>query len=282
VKVTERVHKAGGKMFCQLWHVGRLQHPKYQNGRHPVGASPIAAQGGRIITETGIVENPYTAPHELTTKEIELVIDEYRKGAKNALKAGFDGVELHSAFGYLPNQFLHDGSNARKDKYGGSVENRVRFVLEALDALSEVWGSDRVGMKLSPSNTYNSMTDSNRWHLYTHLLKEADKKNLAYVAVMEAMPTDFEFGGLKDPIPVKSLRPVFRGNLIANVGYNYEKATNAVQAGDADAVAFGQMFVANPDLPARLKKGAALATPDYTRLYVGGEKGYTNYPSLTV
>jgi len=220
-------------------------------------------------------------PHELTTKEVEQLVEEYAKGARNALKAGFDGVELHSAFGYLPNQFLHDATNARKDKYGGSVENRVTFVLEALDALCNVWGSDRVGIKLSPSNTYNSITESNRWHLYTHLLKEVDKKKLAYLTVMEAGTADFQFGGLKDPIPARSLRPFYKGTMVANMGYNYDTATEALARGDADAIMFGLSWIANPDLPERFRKKAPLAAPNFALLYGGGAKGYTDYPSLS-
>ncbi|KAL6049589.1 Alkene reductase [Balamuthia mandrillaris] len=314
-KVLDAVHKKDGLMVCQLWHVGRLTHPSEQAGKQPIGnvvwpysffscvafcasvafmlrfvasshligsvfshtgPSAIAATGGRIWRENGPVDSPYVTPKEMTEQDIQENIQTWKKAAKNAKEAGFDGVEVHGAYGYLPAQFLHDGSNQRKDAYGGSIQNRCRFLLEVIEAVSSVWGSDRVGLKLSPSNTYNDMKDSDRLALNVHLLKELSKADLAYVAVMEPSPMDIKFGAV--PVPVKELRTHYKGTLVANVGYTQETASKALENGEADAVSFGQPFVANPDLPHRFQKGLPLNAVDYSTLYIGGEKGYTDYP----
>ncbi|KAL6068297.1 Alkene reductase [Balamuthia mandrillaris] len=275
-KVLDAVHKKDGLMVCQLWHVGRLTHPSEQGGKSPIGPSAIAATGGRIWRENGPVDSPYVTPKEMTEQDIHENIQTWKKAAKNAKEAGFDGVEVHGAYGYLPAQFLHDGSNQRKDAYGGSIQNRCRFLLEVIEAVSSVWGSDRVGLKLSPSNTYNDMKDSDRLALNVHLLKELSKADLAYVAVMEPSPMDIKFGAV--PVPVKELRPHYKGTLVANVGYTQETASKALENGEADAVSFGQPFIANPDLPYRFQKGLPLNAVDYSTLYIGGEKGYTDYP----
>jgi len=273
--VVQEVHKAGGKIFVQLWHVGRLTHPLVNpNNELPVGPSEIAAEGGKIPTPEGV--KGYVKPRALTLDEIKQKIQLYKRAAENAKEAGFDGVELHGAFGYLPNQFLLDGSNQRTDQYGGSVENRSRFVLEVVEELTSVWGGSKVGVKLSPSNVYNGMKDSDPRKLYNHLLSELNRFNLAYLNLMEPSEMDKKQG---IPIPVSEFRKVWKGLIFANNGYTPETGAKAVSDGTADAILFGRSFISNPDLPERIKEGSKLSNPDYSKLYQGGEKGYTDYPT---
>ncbi len=222
----------------------------------------------------------YEVPRELTLDEVRGTIEDYRSAAERAQQAGFDGVELHSAFGYLPNQFLVDGANQRKDEYGGSIENRCRFVLETMGALIDVWGNNRVGIKLSPVIPFNSMVDSNPEALYIHLLQAMNQLSPAYVHLMHALfPIDNFPNWPKDVLG--TFRQYTQSKVIANGGYNAEKAEAELVSGGADLISFGNLFIANPDLPARLKSGAPLIEADRATMYGGGAHGYVDYPSLT-
>lgn len=275
-RVTEAVHAAGGRIFAQLWHVGRASHAAFQPG----GAAPVSSSdvplGGEIYTPQG--PQPYTPPRPLRLDEIPGVIEQYRHAAGKALEAGFDGVELHGANGYLPDQFLRDATNKRTDRYGGSIENRARFHLEATAALIEVWGADRVGVRLSPCGAYNQMSDSNPVATFGYLIERLSELNIAYLHLMEAIERDLRHGGVA--IPVGTFRKQFRGPIIANGGFTRERAEQCLAAGDADAVAWGVLYLANPDLPRRFARGAALNTPDPATFYTGGERGYLDYPLL--
>ncbi|MGE3107440.1 MAG: alkene reductase [Phycisphaerales bacterium] len=288
--VTDAVHAAGGRIFAQLWHVGRVSHGAYQPG----GAAPVsswaAAKSGQV-TLPDYSSAPYPTPRALETDEVPKVIEQFRHGARCAKEAGFDGVELHGANGYLPDQFLRDGVNRRSDRYGGSIEHRARFHLEAAEALCEVFGAGRVGVRLSPSGTFNDMRDSTPRETFGYLVSKLGEMNLAYLHIMEAMESDLKHGREIDagyePIPVSFFRPLFKGTLITNAGFSFEKATTYIKEGWADAVAFGVMFIANPDLPDRFRRLAAgetnvtFNTPDPATFYTGGEKGYTDYPMWT-
>jgi N-ethylmaleimide reductase len=274
--VTDAVHAAGGRIFSQLWHVGRSSHNAYQvGGVAPVSSSAVAIRGN-IQTPHGM--QPYPVPRALELDEIPGVIDQYRQAAKLALAAGFDGVELHGANGYLPDQFLRDGVNQRTDAYGGSVQNRARFHLEATKALIEVWGADRVGVRISPSGTFNDMSDSNPRETFGYLTEKLNDLGIVYLHVVEMLAKDVKHGG--SDLPISYFRSLFRRALIANGGYTLERSQQTLAAGDADAVAFGVLFIANPDLPERFRRGAELNTPDPKTFYGGGEKGYVDYPSL--
>lgn len=273
---TDAVHRAGGRIFAQLWHVGRVSHPYYQpNGALPVSASAIACPG-KIRTPAG--ELPRPTPRALETDEIAGVIETYRRAAANALAAGFDGVELHGANGYLPDQFLRSATNHRTDRYGGSIENRARFHLEATQALIDVWGPERVGVKLSPSGVFNGMSDSDPPATFGYLIRALNRLGIAYVHVTEAMESDLKHGAVNYPVPM--FRPLFDRVLITNAGFTFEKAQHYVTSGTADAVAFGVLFIANPDLPQRFRSRAPLNQPDPSTFYDGGERGYVDYPAL--
>lgn len=289
--VTSAVHRAGGKIFAQLWHVGRCSHQAYQpDGAAPVSSSAVAKRSEIHLPNGTSAASP--TPRELTTDEVPLVIGEFKRGAENALKAGFDGVELHGANGYLPDQFLRDGVNRRTDRYGGPVENRARFHLEATRALIEVWGPERVGVRLSPSGVFNDMRDSNPRATFGYMVTQFGQLGLAYLHLMEAMESDLKHGPALyadyDAIPVSFFRPMFKGPLIVNSGFNYEKAQTYLREGWADAVAFGAMYLANPDLPERFKRMAAgradvpFNAPDPSTFYTPGPKGYTDYPVLSI
>lgn len=286
--VTEAVHNAGGRIFCQMWHVGRVSHYAYQpGGRAPVSSSAISMGGeGRLPDGS---KAPHPIPRALETDEVPLVVEQYRRAAENARAAGFDGVELHGANGYLPDQFLRDGVNQRTDQWGGSIENRARFHIEATKALVDVWGAGRVGVRLSPSGVFNSMRDSNPKATFGYLVTALGKLGLAYLHITEATSDDRAAGPASipgyEPIPTSFFRPMFKGTLITNAGFDYQKAQQYVQSGTADAVAFGQLFIANPDLPTRFKRLAerretSFNPPDYSTFYGGGARGYTDYPAL--
>lgn len=274
-KVTEAVHKAGGKIFLQLWHVGRVAHSLFINGETPVSSSAVAIRGE---THTPRGPKPFETPRALTLGEIPGVIEQYRQGAKNALAAGFDGVEVHGANGYLPDQFLRDGVNKRTDAYGGSIENRARFLLEAVRAAVDVWGKDRVGVRLSPSATFNDMSDSDPEKTFSHIVRALSGIGIAYVHLTEGNAADEEHGG--KVIPTAFFRPLFKGAMIACGDYDREKAEATVGNGKADLVAFGRPFISNPDLPRRLREGKPLAPADPSTFYGGSEKGYTDYPPI--
>ena len=270
---TDAVHKAGGKIFLQLWHGGRACHPLLNDGAQPVAPSPLKIEGDEVRTPEG--KKPYVVPHELTDEEIPSIIEGFRNAAKNAKEAGFDGVEVHGANGYLLDEFLRDGANKRSGAYGGSIENRARLLLEVIAAVSEVFGSKHVGVRISPVNSYNSMIDSDPVALSTWLAKRLNEYDLAYLHLMRA---DF-FGQQKEDV-LTPVRENYDGTLIVNMGYTRDEANETISSGKADAVAFGTSFLANPDLPARFKAGAELNEPDQSTFYTPGPKGYTDYPTM--
>jgi N-ethylmaleimide reductase len=266
--VTEAVHAAGGRIFLQLWHVGRISHPDLQpGGALPVAPSAIAPEGN-ALTYGGF--KPFVVPRALEAGEIPGIVRQFRQGAANALAAGFDGVELHGANGYLVDQFLRSGSNLRTDAYGGGPEGRARLLVEVTQALADVWGADRVGVRLSPWAQFNSMSDADPEATFGHAARVLDPLGLAYLHIVEA-------GGEKG---AGFFRDTFRGRLIANAGYDRARAEAAVAEDRADLVSFGSSFLANPDLPERLRRNAPLNPPDRTTFYGGGPKGYVDYPSL--
>jgi N-ethylmaleimide reductase len=275
-RVTDAVHRAGGKIFAQLWHVGRVSHPDFHGGALPVAPSALPVDG-EAFTSRG--RTKLVTPRELETDEIGGIVAQFRAGAENAKAAGFDGVELHGANGYLLDQFLRDGSNRRTDDYGGSIENRARFPLEVADAVSTVWGPQRVGYKLSPYFAGYSMSDSNPIETFSFLAAELSKRSLLYLHVTEAVagPATAPAG---TPRATPILRATFNGALIANGGYDAQSGHAAVARGEADLVAFGVPFLANPDLPARYRSNAALNPPDQATFYAGEEKGFVDYPAL--
>jgi 2,4-dienoyl-CoA reductase-like NADH-dependent reductase (Old Yellow Enzyme family) len=267
-KVTAAVHAAGGRIFLQLWHVGRISDPIYLNGALPVAPSAIAATGHVSLVRP---QKPYVTPRALQLAEIPRVVAAYRLGAVNALRAGFDGVEIHGANGYLLDQFLQDGSNLRADEYGGSIANRARLALEATDAAISVWGADRVGYHLAPRGGSHGISDSNPAATFGYLATELGKRKIAFLCARESLEGT-RFG--------PALKRAFGGIYMANDGFTAETAQRVLAAGEADAVAWGKWFIANPDLPRRLQLSAPLNTPDTTTFYGGTEHGYTDYPTL--
>ena len=274
-KVTDAVHNAGGKIFLQLWHVGRASHPDLLGGELPVAPSAMPVEG-QVFTPQGFKKVPI--PRALELKEIPSIVEQYRKGAQNAKSAGFDGVELHGANGYLLDQFLRDGSNKRTDKYGGSLENRARLPLEVTEAVIAVWGHERVGYKISPQFPFLSMSDTNPLKTFSYLAQELSKIRIGYLNLAE-----FVTGPIA-PAPdarlAPTIRQIFKGTLILNGGYDARSGNEAIEKGNADLIAFGALFLANPDLPERFRRNAPLNTPDRATFYAGEEKGYIDYPTL--
>ena len=271
-KTTSAVHAKGGRIFLQIWHGGRAAHPDMNGGQASVSSTSVPIEGD-VNTQNGKVPN---APaHELTEAEIPAIVAAFAQGAKNAIEAGFDGVEVHGANGYLIDQFLRDGANQRTDGYGGSMEKRARFLFEVLTAVTAAIGADRVGLRLSPLNSYNSMIDSDPIALISFLADKLNAYKLAYLHVMRA-----DFFGVQKGDVMTVAREKYKGVLVGNMGYTPEEAEQAIQDGKLDAVAFGTSFLANPDLPARIQAGAALNAPDATTFYTPGAKGYTDYPTL--
>jgi 2,4-dienoyl-CoA reductase-like NADH-dependent reductase (Old Yellow Enzyme family) len=265
---TRAVHEAGGRIFLQLWHVGRVSDPRFLNGALPEAPSAIAAKGN-----VSLVRPPtaFVTPRALDRAEIPGIIDAFRRGAENAQRAGFDGVELHGANGYLLDQFLQDGSNLRTDDYGGSLENRSRLMLEAADAAISVWGAGRVGVHLAPRADAHSMGDSNLPETFEFVARKLGERKIAFLCAREYVGPDRLGPRLKE---------AFGGAYIANEKFDLASAQHAVSAGEADAVAFGKLFIANPDLPERFALGAALNEPKVPEFYAGGAHGYTDYPRL--
>jgi N-ethylmaleimide reductase len=268
--VTEAVHRRGGTIFLQLWHVGRISHPDFHGGALPVAPSAIAAQG-TVFTAQG--PKPMVTPRALTLAEIPGIVAQFRAGAENAKTAGFDGVELHGANGYLLDQFTRDGANQRTDAYGGSVENRVRLPLEVVDAVADVWGPSRVGYRISPNGTFNSMSDSDPAGTFAYLARALDRRGIGYLHVVDPVAD-----GARRLTP--QLRRLFDGTYVVNGGFDLAAANAAIAAGEADLVAFGVPFLANPDLLERFKRAAPLNAPDQPTFYAGEERGYTDYPEL--
>ncbi|MNF77633.1 N-ethylmaleimide reductase [compost metagenome] len=269
-KVADAVHARGGRIFMQLMHCGRVSHPSLlANGAQPQAPSAIKA-AGQTYTATGLQD--FVIPHALTVAEIANVVEGYRKSTRRAIEAGFDGVELHAASGYLPEQFLSTGSNQRDDQYGGSVENRARFVLEVLAAMVSEVGSDRVGIKISPEMNFNDIVDANPQETYTYLVKQLRDFKLAYLHVAL-------FGAQYDYHA--ALRPLFDGSYLIGSGQTKDSAESLIADGKADAAVFGGAFLANPDLPERFRTGAELNTPEKDTFYAPGEEGYIDYPTLS-
>lgn len=274
-KVTQAVHEKGGTIFLQLWHVGRISHPAYHNGELPVAPSTIKPAGS-IYTYEGMKE--FVTPRALTLDEIKIIVQEYVTGAKNAMEAGFDGVEIHGANGYLIDQFLRDGTNHRDDSYGGSIENRARFLFEIIKGISSAIGSDKTGVRLSPSGTFNDMKDSDPRKHFSYICEKLNTFDLAYLHIIDALEGDIRHGA--NVVDLSMLREAYKGILITNGAYDQERGSLAIKNGQADAVAFGALFLANPDLPERFKANAELNKPDPDCFYTQDEKGYLDYPAL--
>lgn len=267
--VTDAVHGAGGRIFCQIWHVGRISDPAFLDGQLPIAPSAIAASGHVSLIRP--LKN-FVTPRELSLSEIKITIEDFRRGAENAKAAGFDGVELHGANGYLLDQFLQDGSNYRSDEYGGTLERRARFMLEVTDAAISVWGSGRIGMHLAPRSDTHSISDSDRAKTFGYVAAELGKREIAFIVAREHLAGD-SLG--------PQLRRDFSGAYIVNEQFSQESAEAIVQKGEADAVAFGKLFIANPDLPRRFAEGTHLNTPVPETFYAHGPEGYVDYPSLS-
>ena len=266
--VTKAVHDAGGRIFAQLWHVGRITAPLYLDGKLPEAPSAIRPAGHVSLVRP---TQDYVTPRALETSEIPGIIEYYRKAAMNAQMAGFDGVEIHGANGYLLDQFLQDSTNQRTDDYGGSIANRARLLLEVTDAAASVFGAELVGVHLSPRCDVHDMGDSDPLGTFSYVARELREAGIAFLCAREHQGPD-SIG--------PELKKIFRGPYIANAGFTKDSAEAALAAGTADAVAWGQLFIANPDLVARFKANAALNTPDYTTFYGQGPGGYTDYPTL--
>ncbi len=285
--VTEAVHAAGSRIFLQLWHVGRVSHPALQpDGGLPVAPSAIGLQGMAFITdERGAPQFvPFVTPRALGLEEIPGIVGQYEQGARNALAAGFDGVEVHAANGYLIDQFLNSSTNRRTDDYGGSISNRSRLLMEIVEeVVCGVWGSDRVGVRISPEGTFNDMGDEDPEALFRHVAARLNDCELAYLHVVQ--PEIAGNATIAQPDPTRTsivtmIRGVYHGTLIACGGYDYRRATRALEIEGIDLIAFGRLFLANPDLPGRLRQAAPLNKPDEATFYGGGATGYIDYPTL--
>ncbi len=264
--IVDGVHQAGGRIVLQLWHVGRISDPSYHGGELPVAPSAIAAAGTVSLLRP---QRPYLVPRALRRDEIPGIIESYRAAAQNAKKAGFDGVELHGANGYLLDQFLQDKTNTRSDEYGGTIENRARLLLEVTDAVVSVWGPGRVGVHLSPRGDAHDMGDSDPAATFGYVVSELSARNIAFLCVRESQ--DGERYG-------RALRRAFNGTYIANEGFDPVSAEALLAAGEADAVAFGRLFIANPDLPARVGQRLTLNAWNAQTFYTQGPEGYIDYP----
>jgi 2,4-dienoyl-CoA reductase-like NADH-dependent reductase (Old Yellow Enzyme family) len=266
--ITRAIHERGGHIFAQIWHVGRISDPELLNGRPPVAPSAIAATGHVSLLRP---KRPYPVPRALEIAEVKQVVEAFRRGAQNAQLAGFDGVHLHSANGYLLDQFLQDGSNHRTDEYGGPLENRARLLLESTDAAISVFGPGRVGVHLAPRGDEHGISDSNPTATFSYVATELGRRKIAFIAAREHVGPDSLGSHLKQ---------LFGGVFVANEAINQEIGQQLLDEGKADAVAFGKLFIANPDLPARFARNAELNRPEPNTFYAPGPHGYTNYPSL--
>jgi 2,4-dienoyl-CoA reductase-like NADH-dependent reductase (Old Yellow Enzyme family) len=266
--VTEAVHNAGGRILLQLWHVGRISDPVYLDGQLPVAPSAIRPEGHVSLIRP---KKAFVTPRALELKEITEIVGQYRRGAENAQRAGFDGVEIHGANGYLLDQFLQDGTNKRTDEYGGPIENRARLMLQAVDEAIAVWGANRVGLHLAPRRDSHDMSDSNPGETFGYVAREMGRRKIAFICARES---------LVEPRLGPELKKLFGGVYIANEGMTKESAEELLNKGEADAVAWGKLFLANPDLPERFAENKQLNTPDPETFYASGAKGYVDYPSL--
>jgi N-ethylmaleimide reductase len=275
--VVAGVHAAGGRIYSQLWHSGRVSHPAIRGGEPPVAPSAIPAKGDFYLP-SGRVDFP--VPRELAISEIAGIIDDFAAAARNAKNAGFDGVELHAAFGYLLDQFLQDGSNQRHDAYGGSIRNRARLVLEVTEALIGVWGAERLGVRLSPSSRVHGMYDSDAVANFSHVIRELDALGVGYLHLREPTAGDMASGTVQIEWVAKTFRPLIRVPIISNSGFTKTTGNAAIGHGTADLVSFGVPFIANPDLVERLRRDVPLNEPDPSTFYGLGPSGYTDYPVL--
>ena len=278
--VTKAVHEKSGKIFLQIWHVGRVSHPLLQeDGNLPVSASAIKADGKQKTPEG---HKEMVVPRALETDEIPGIVLDFKNAAINAINAGFDGVEIHAANGYLIDQFLHNGSNIRTDKYGGSIENRARFLFEVVEEVSKAIGPEKTGIRLSPSGIFKDMFDSNPIELYEYIISKLDDYNLAYLHILEPMvalePAHKYEKYLKEVTP--HFRKFYKGLLITNCGFDFHSGNRIIENGHADMVAFGKLFISNPDLVERFERGADLSPWDVDTFYTNGPKGYTDYPFM--
>jgi N-ethylmaleimide reductase len=278
-KVTKSVHDKGGVIFAQLWHTGRVGHSADRKGVLPVGPSAIAITGMQHFTSQGLKD--FETPHELTNAEIKQIIKDYGQAAKNAMEAGFDGVELHGANGYLPNQFLAESSNQRTDEYGGSIENRSRFVVEVMKELINAVGGDKVGIKISPLHPYAGIVSDDPIATFTHLINELNKLDFAFVELMKKSPMFPLLPHYPKDDEIELFGKLIKQSLVAGTAYNKDTAEAELNKGIAKLIAFGATFLANPDLPKRFELGAELNQPDRATMFGGGEKGYTDYPFLS-
>ena len=285
--VTDAVHKAGGLIYLQLWHVGRISHPSLQpDGMLPVAPSAIKPRGEAFIeNENGEGELvPFVTPRALQIEEMPYLVRQYARGARNALEAGFDGVEVHAANGYLFDQFINSSTNRRTDAYGGPIENRMRLLIDVVEAVSDVWGQDRVGVRLSPLGTFNDMGDDDPETTFGRVAEKLNGGALAYLHIINpAIVGAIEKGIEPDPGALRMLelmRERYRGTLIIAGGFDHDTAEGWLQQGKADLIAFGRKFLANPDLPERFRSHASLNADDPSSYYGGGAKGYTDYPTL--
>ncbi len=272
-KVTDSVHARGGKIFCQIWHGGRACHSLLNDGAQPVAPSPLRITNDETYTPQG--KKPYEEPRALRDDELPGIVAGFRHAAENAKLAGFDGVEVHGANGYLLDEFLRDGSNQRTGAYGGPIAHRARLLLEVVDAATAVWGAGRVGVRISPLNSYNDMKDSDPVALTGYVAAEMNRRGLAFLDLMRG-----DFFGLQKGDVVTPARREFKGALLCGMGYTPEEAERTVAAGTADAIAFGHHYISNPDLVARVAAGVALTEPDANTFYSPGPRGYTDYPAM--
>lgn len=275
-KVTDAVHEAGGRIYNQIWHAGRVSHPNIRGGDLPVAPSPLAASGNFFLP-TGRVDFP--TPRALEAHEIPSIIADFAQATRNAREAGFDGVELHGANGYLQDQFLQDGSNLRNDAWGGTVANRARLLIETVEAMIAAWSSERVGVRLSPSSVLYGMSDSNKRDTFSYAVRALDQLGVGYLHLTEPNKAAFEAGHVEIVKVAETFRPMFSRTLIINGGFDKPRANEVITSGHADLVAFGVPFLANPDLADRMRHDLALNVPDPTTFYGVGPGGYTDYPA---
>ena len=277
-KVTRAIHEKGGVIFAQLWHTGRVGHSLVKNGEQSVAASAIGIQGQQHFTMDGMKD--YEIPRALSTEEVDGIVKDYKQAAKNAIEAGFDGVELHAAFGYLPNQFLADSSNQRTDQYGGSHENRNRFVLEIMHEITNAIGAEKAAIRISPTSTYNNIVHNNPVEQFTLLMSELNKFPFAYIHIMN-VPFPADKFPQYPANSVETFGKLSKHPIIANCGYNRETGEAELEKGIAKLVSYGTLFLANPDLPKRFELNAELNEPDRATMYGGKDQGYIDYPFLS-
>ena len=276
-RVTNAVHAASGRIYCQLWHCGRVAHPDMRGGELPVAPSPLPAQGKFKFPDR---EVDFPVPRALAADEIPLIIEDFARATRNARNAGFDGVELHGANGYLHDQFLQDVSNQRTDDWGGSIEKRARLMLETVDAMITAWSAERVGVRLGPSISLYGMGDSNPLATFGHVVRELDRRHIGCLTMLEPNKSDLEKGVAIEKV-AKTFRTMTSAPFIANTGFDRDSGNRAIEEGEADAVAYGVLFLANPDLTERFRRDARLNKPDPATFYGRGPKGYIDYPALS-